>query len=656
MLTHSVDETLLPPGLAFDAASGAITGTLAPDASQGGRGGVYVVPVTATDGEGASFTTNLTIAVANPEPIAFDDGFAAAATSVVTGNVLADNGSGPDTDPDGDALFVTSPDRPAPGSAGGTFTIGPDGAMTFDPGDDFVDLARGETRDTRIEYAISDGQGGEARATVAVTVTGGNGGPRVGEAAEDRDGLDAAPIAVFDASQHFFDPDGDTLTYALGVGAPDWMRIDAATGTITGTPPNDASAGGNNGLYRVEIVASDGTESARLPVTWRIDNPAPTGVDDAWRLAGDTPAALDLLANDTDPDGDVLRVIAVDGRPIAVGETITLASGATLTMRGPNDCVWQPSAGMIAMEVGERFRETFTYTLVDAQGARSQATAETLVVGTVPSPQPPSPPEPPSPPQPPVDGPVRIVPGEPALPRPVPVVPDIETLTGDPILATALEGIVPLAARIDLELGSPEPVLTQALAQIAPLGNHVTLFGSPSLGEALAGIDADSRWEALVGSAFEGHELTVDGVTFRTIVAGDVVHLDLGSFGGAGYERWRVTGDGAARLHLLDRNIVQIDRPADRDHVHLDVTARAPDGRLWRLPLGVDTVHGEIVREGPLAPIETGRRTGFTEQVRAALAPVALPVVEDGRVVDLSEPPGAMLCVPNASGGGADGG
>ena len=125
VLLYSAVETALPPGLVFDPATGAISGTLASDASQGGRGGVYVVPVTATDPHGASFTTNLSITVANPAPLAFDDSFAVERGSVVSGDVLADNGSGVDVDPDGDALAVSSPTAPVPGSAGGTFAIGP---------------------------------------------------------------------------------------------------------------------------------------------------------------------------------------------------------------------------------------------------------------------------------------------------------------------------------------------------------------------------------------------------------------------------------------------------------------------------------------------------------------------------------------------------
>ena len=66
VLTISVDTSDLPEGLVFDPETGVISGTPAPNASQGGdplNPGTYVVAVTATDqsGESAVSYTHLTL-------------------------------------------------------------------------------------------------------------------------------------------------------------------------------------------------------------------------------------------------------------------------------------------------------------------------------------------------------------------------------------------------------------------------------------------------------------------------------------------------------------------------------------------------------------------------------------------------------------------
>ena len=624
-----------PPWLSIDPATGVVTGEAPSDGSVGGPegNGRYPVVVQVSDGR-ETLDVPLVWTIANPAPTAVDDRFATVAGEPVTGNVLT--GAGTDSDPDGDTLLVVGPLGSVAGSDGGTFAFLPDGTVTFDPGGEFADLLRGETRTTEATYTVTDGQGGTDEAVVTVAVTGPNSGPQVVGTADERPGTDAVPIAVFDASTYFADRDGDALTYALAAGAPPWMSIDPVTGLVTGTPPNDASA--NGGHYPVTIVASDRLGSAELAVDWRIVNPGPLGADDFWRAPSDTALTMDVLANDGDPDDDGITLAAIGGRPVAIGDVLQLESGATLVVEGPNDLVWRPSADIAAMERGESYTETFTYTLVDAQGARSEATARVLITGTQPGPVPPVP----------IDPGVPIEPPDPIVdPRP-PVVPPIVGVVGDPILVPVVGEVEPLGPPIDLDPYSPVPILTQAVAQIERLGGDVSLFGQPILLEALDRIAAreasDARWAALIGDAFRGHELTERGVTFRTVVAGEVTFLDLGSFGGQGFDRWRVTGDGAARLYLIDRNIVQIERPADRDHVHLDVTARAGDGRQWRVPLRVDTVHGEIRLEGTMAPVEPVRRVDLLREARTVAAPTPLPVVDGGRIVDISRPLGAGQC------------
>jgi hypothetical protein len=69
-------------------------------------------------------------------------------------------------------------------------------------------------------------------------------------------------------------------------------------------------------------------------------------------------AAPGVLAPDSDPDGDPLLVSAVNGDPLAVGQEITLSSGATLLLNDDGSFTYTPPAGYVG-------QDGFTYTLTD---------------------------------------------------------------------------------------------------------------------------------------------------------------------------------------------------------------------------------------------------------------------------------------------------
>ena len=82
----------------------------------------------------------------------------------------------------------------------------------------------------------------------------------------------------------------------------------------------------------------------------------------------------ELLANDTDADGDTLTIASVDGSS-ANGATVMLAAG---------QIVYNPRLATTLLELGpgESLVDTFTYTVSDGNGGTDTATVSVTVDGT----------------------------------------------------------------------------------------------------------------------------------------------------------------------------------------------------------------------------------------------------------------------------------
>ena len=140
------------------------------------------VTYTISDGTGTdSAKVTVTVNGVNDAPVAEDDSFTTGEDTILTGNVITNtNPNGADSDPDATDTLVVSAvaglagnvGQAVAGSNGGLFTIGGDGALSFDPGGSFQTLNTGQSATTSITYAISDGQGGTDTAAVTVKVNG----------------------------------------------------------------------------------------------------------------------------------------------------------------------------------------------------------------------------------------------------------------------------------------------------------------------------------------------------------------------------------------------------------------------------------------------------------------------------------------------------
>jgi hypothetical protein len=155
------------------------------------------------------------------------------------------------------------------------------------------------------------------------------------------------------------DPDGDTLT-VTGVTQPaDGSAVVNGDGTITYTP-DPGFVGTDDFTYSI----SDGTSTSTARVTVTVGprpNADPVANDDTASTKKNKAVKIDVLANDTDPDGDALVVGAVT-QP-AHG-TVVVNADSTITYRPDN---------------GYSGSDSFTYTASDGRGGRDTATVSITV-------------------------------------------------------------------------------------------------------------------------------------------------------------------------------------------------------------------------------------------------------------------------------------
>ncbi|MDO7086205.1 Ig-like domain-containing protein, partial [Pseudocolwellia sp. AS88] len=333
-------STVLPSGLSIDPTTGVISGTLDNSASQHGptNNGIYEVSITALDGRGGSAEETFTYTIVNALPTAVNDDVVTEEDTSATINVLVNDGN-----PDSDSLTVTEAV-----AAHGTLVINFDNSITYTPDIDF------NGSDTII-YRIIDGDGGESTASVNVTVTPANDDPTSSGIANQAD-ADSSSINL-DVSANFSDIDGDDLSFSVA-GLPPGLSIDAVTGVITGTVPNDVSI---TGPYTVTVTADDGNGgSVDTSFTWAFENIPPIADDDFATTAEDTFVIISVLDNDTDPDGDPLSVVEAS------------AANGTIVINGGNTITYTPDADFIGTD-------SINYRISDGAGSFSTATVTVTV-------------------------------------------------------------------------------------------------------------------------------------------------------------------------------------------------------------------------------------------------------------------------------------
>ena len=254
-----------------------------------GFAGPVTFDYTVDDGHLGTDTATVTVTVDNASPVAVDDEAVTDTNTQVTIDVLAN-----DSDPNGDRIRVISATDPANGSV----TVEDDGSLTY------YAPAPGFKGPDNFDYTVSDGNGGTATATVRVTVR--NAPPNVRDETRTMSG-DSITVAVLANDS---DPNGDTLVIA------DFDATSAHGGTVTqqGDSLTYTPAAGFHGTDTVDYVVSDGdggTDTGTLTIT--VTNADPDASPDTVATEADAGGSttIDVLANDTDPNGDTLTITDV---------------------------------------------------------------------------------------------------------------------------------------------------------------------------------------------------------------------------------------------------------------------------------------------------------------------------------------------------------
>ena len=291
------------------------------------------------------------------DPVAEDDTFSVAEDDSVSGSVLADNGNGADTDADGDALSVSLVDD----VENGMLVLGADGTFDYTPTADFNGT-------DRFIYEVSDGNGGTNTATVSITVAPVDDDPVAGE--DGGDGFSTDEDTAFTTASvlgNDTDVDGDPLSVsALDTTGTLGLVTDNGDGTFDYDPNGafESLGAGDSATDSFSYTVSDGnggTDSATVTVTVAGENDAPVATDDADATAENTAVDINVLANDTDIEGDTLTVSAVGA-----------ASNGT-TVINPNGTIrYTPNAGFDGTD-------SFIYTLSDGKGGTDTATVNVTV-------------------------------------------------------------------------------------------------------------------------------------------------------------------------------------------------------------------------------------------------------------------------------------
>ncbi len=229
-----------------------------------------------------------------------------------------------------------------------------------------------------IRVEVTDGRGGSASATVEVKAV--NRPPEFGQPAYDFElpekvsGRESpAVLGPVTAS----DLDGDAVTYEFATGDQNRFAVGVRDGVVRYVGPGEDFETEPNRFELTVRVSDEFGGEARTEVAVVVTdvNEAPEATDDEISTLEDQVVDVHVLTNDTDPEGDRLRV-----------QSVTAAAHGAVRLASSGIVIYTPEADFNGTD-------SFTYIASDGDGLTDMATVEVTVlpvndapatVGTIP--------------------------------------------------------------------------------------------------------------------------------------------------------------------------------------------------------------------------------------------------------------------------------
>ncbi|MEL7038275.1 MAG: Ig-like domain-containing protein, partial [Cyanobacteria bacterium J06592_8] len=358
---------------------------------------------TVEDPNGIREIGNVTVNVSNTDPLAAPDRTTTLPSTPVPIEVILN-----DTDPNSSPLRIVEFTRPTSGTASQIDDNGnpsPTGTrFLYSPNDGFTDT------DT-FTYTIENATGQRSLTTVNITIISDNNPP----VAEDNSFTGARNTTLFlNPLENDTDPDGDPLSIVN-------INTDGTEGIVetSGIGLRYIPARNFIGVDTFTYTISDGrggTDTATVTITIPNEDPInnpPVANDNQVTTQIDQVITIDVLANDSDPDGDSISISAFDPNS---------SNGGTISQEN-NQLIYTPPQGFIGTD-------SFNYSISDGNGGFDTATV-TIIVEAVIEPIPQDCPDCEDPPSPdPIS--IAIPPAPPETVLPLRPTSETNTITGTP--------------------------------------------------------------------------------------------------------------------------------------------------------------------------------------------------------------------------------
>ena len=306
---------------------------------------------------------NVTVTAVNDSPFAVDDTVTTTEDTAVNINVLEN-----DSDPEQDSS-LTIVSEPRDGTA-----VVNDNGTPDDVSDDFITYTPnpGYNGSDSFAYRLNDGVTFPGTAVVNLEVTSVN---EIPEALDDTATTSEDTTVTIDVLDNDSDRDGDPLTLAI-ISNPSHGTAfvidnntpsDPTDDVITYTPNPDY-----NGSDQFTYLISDrngGTDTATLTLNVTPVNDPPDAVDDTVITDEEVAVTIDVLENDTDPEGDLLSLVVVSAPS---NGTAVVNNNGTLDNINDDLITYTPNPGFSG-------NDSFIYQVYDGTDGLDTATVDITV-------------------------------------------------------------------------------------------------------------------------------------------------------------------------------------------------------------------------------------------------------------------------------------